>query len=53
MVLNVEIHTKSGYRAGTLITLMECSVEKKVSEQSSLSAAVSIGVPNGVILKVK
>lgn len=40
-------------RVGTINTVMECTVEKKVSEQSSMSAAVSIGVPSGVILKIK
>lgn len=34
-------------------SVMECSAEKKVSEQSSLSAAVSIGIPTGVTLKIK
>lgn len=40
-------------KVGTVNTVMECTVEKKVSEQSSVSAAVSIGVPSGVILKIK
>lgn len=33
--------------------MVECSAEKKVSEQSVLCAAVSVGVPNGVTLKIK
>lgn len=40
-------------RAGTFGAVFEYSAEKKVSEHSSLSAAVSIGVPTGVTLKIK
>lgn len=40
-------------RAGTFGGLLEYSAEKKVSEQSTVSAAVSVGVPTGVKLKLK
>lgn len=41
------------YRLGTISSVVECSAEKKVSEQSFLGATVSVGVPSGVILKIK
>ncbi|XP_065219886.1 dnaJ homolog subfamily C member 11 [Planococcus citri] len=40
-------------KVGTANTVVECSVDKKVSEQSSLGAAVSVGIPSGVVLKIK
>lgn len=41
------------YRAGTFGAFLEYGVEKKVSQHSSLSASVSVGVPTGVTLKIK
>lgn len=40
-------------RAGTFGALMEYSAEKRVSELSSMSASVMVGVPTGVRLKIK
>ncbi|KAG8231870.1 hypothetical protein J437_LFUL011775 [Ladona fulva] len=48
-----EIKVRGVLRAGTFGAMVEYGVEKKVSKHSSLSAAVSVGVPNGVTLKVK
>ncbi|XP_046423389.1 dnaJ homolog subfamily C member 11 isoform X1 [Neodiprion pinetum] len=40
-------------KAGTFGAFLEYGAEKKVSQHSSLSASVSVGVPTGVILKIK
>ncbi|XP_071449157.1 dnaJ homolog subfamily C member 11 [Hetaerina americana] len=48
-----EIKVRGAIRAGTFGAVLEYGVEKKVSKHSSLSAAVSFGVPNGVTLKIK
>lgn len=40
-------------RAGTFGAIFEYGAEKKVSQNSSLSAAVSLGYPTGVQLKLK
>lgn len=47
--LRLRVHCK----IGTVNSVVECSAEKKVSEQSSLGAAVSVGIPSGVILKIR
>lgn len=41
------------YRFGTFGALVEYGAEKKVSQNSSVSAAVMVGVPTGVVLKLK
>lgn len=41
------------YRAGFFGTVVEYGAERKISRHSVLGAAVSIGVPQGVSLKVK
>lgn len=41
------------YRAGTFGAFLEYGAEKKVSKHSSVSAAVRIGVPTGVTLKLR
>ncbi|XP_049299929.1 dnaJ homolog subfamily C member 11 [Anopheles funestus] len=40
-------------KGGTFGFLSECGAEKKVSKYSSVSATVCIGVPSGVMLKIK
>lgn len=40
-------------RAGFFGTVVEYGAERKISRHSVLGAAVSIGVPQGVSLKVK
>lgn len=40
-------------KLGTISKVIECAAEKKVSEHSSVSATVTVGVPVGVVLKVK
>ncbi|XP_047502037.1 dnaJ homolog subfamily C member 11-like isoform X1 [Penaeus chinensis] len=40
-------------KAGTFGAIFEYGAEKKVSQNSSLSASISLGVPTGVQLKVK
>lgn len=41
------------HRAGFFGTVVEYGAERKISRHSVLGAAVSIGVPQGVSLKVK
>lgn len=41
------------HRAGFFGTIVEYGAERKISRHSVLGAAVSIGVPQGVSLKVK
>lgn len=41
------------FRAGTFGAIFEYGAEKKVSQNSSLAASLSLGVPTGVQLKVK
>ncbi|RZF36169.1 hypothetical protein LSTR_LSTR014398 [Laodelphax striatellus] len=48
-----EMKLKTSAKAGTFGALLEYGVEKKVSEQSTISAVVSVGVPTGVSLKLK
>ncbi|XP_039278518.1 dnaJ homolog subfamily C member 11 isoform X2 [Nilaparvata lugens] len=48
-----EMKLKTSAKAGTFGALFEYGVEKKVSEQSTISAMVSVGVPTGVSLKLK
>ncbi|KAL1116760.1 hypothetical protein AAG570_005232, partial [Ranatra chinensis] len=48
-----EIKIKAAVKAGTFGAALEYAAEKKVSEHSTISALVSVGVPTGVILKIK
>ena len=43
----------SYYRAGTFGVIVEYGMERKISEHSSLAVAMSVGVPTGVMLKIK
>ncbi|XP_017866175.1 PREDICTED: dnaJ homolog subfamily C member 11 [Drosophila arizonae] len=52
-MLENEMKLKLATKVGTFGFLGEYGVEKKVSKYSSLIATVSIGVPSGVILKLK
>lgn len=46
-------HCRRPRRAGFFGTVVEYGAERKISRHSVLGAAVSIGVPQGVSLKVK
>ncbi|XP_023162499.1 dnaJ homolog subfamily C member 11 [Drosophila hydei] len=52
-MLENEMKLKLATKVGTFGFLGEYGVEKKVSKYSSVIATVSIGVPSGVILKLK
>ncbi|KAH8369713.1 hypothetical protein KR093_000688 [Drosophila rubida] len=52
-MLESEMKLKLAAKVGTFGFMGEYGVEKKVSKYSSLVATVSIGVPSGVILKLK
>lgn len=41
------------FRYGTFGFITEYGAEKKISKYSSVLATVSVGVPTGVILKIK
>lgn len=41
------------FRYGTFGFITEYGAEKKISKYSSVHASVSVGVPTGVILKIK
>lgn len=43
----------SVHRAGFFGTIVEYGAERKISRHSVLGAAVSVGVPQGVSLKIK
>lgn len=40
-------------RAGTFGAMVEYGLERKVSEHSSLAVSMTVGVPTGVMLKIK
>ena len=48
-----QMKLRGSVKAGTFGVFVEYGAEKKVSRHSSLSAAVRVGVPTGVTLKVK
>ncbi|KAG8288369.1 DnaJ (Hsp40), sub C, member 11 [Homalodisca vitripennis] len=48
-----KLKLRTALKAGTFGAMFEYSAEVKVSEQSTMSAAVSVGVPTGVRLKIK
>lgn len=50
---NYASHCVLPHRAGFFGTIVEYGAERKISRHSVLGAAVSIGVPQGVSLKVK
>ena len=41
------------HRAGTFGAILEYGAEKKLSQNSALSASLGVGVPTGVQLKIK
>lgn len=43
----------SFFRAGTFGAMVEYGLERKVSEHSSLAVSMTVGVPTGVMLKIK
>lgn len=47
------VYTDLCYRYGTFGFITEYGAEKKISKYSSVLATVSVGVPTGVILKIK
>lgn len=46
-------HWSAPCRAGFFGTVVEYGAERKISRHSVLGAAVSVGVPQGVSLKIK
>lgn len=48
-----ELKLRGAVKVGTFGALVEYGAEKKISEHSNLSAAVQVGVPTGVTLKLK
>uniref|UniRef100_A0A224XKU7 Putative molecular chaperone dnaj superfamily protein n=1 Tax=Panstrongylus lignarius TaxID=156445 RepID=A0A224XKU7_9HEMI len=48
-----DLKLKTALKAGTFGAVIEYGAEKKVSEQSTISATVSVGVPTGVILRIR
>nr|CAG4647760.1 EOG090X03AJ [Moina brachiata]SVE92914.1 EOG090X03AJ [Moina brachiata] len=44
---------RGALKAGTFGAIVEYGLERKVSEHSSLALAMSVGVPTGVMLKIK
>ncbi|XP_014250725.1 dnaJ homolog subfamily C member 11 [Cimex lectularius] len=48
-----EVKLKSSVKAGTFGAVLEYGAERKVSEQSSVSASVSLGTPTGVVLRLR
>ncbi|KAK9501125.1 hypothetical protein O3M35_002228 [Rhynocoris fuscipes] len=48
-----ELKLRTSLKAGTFGAVFEYGAEKKVSEQSTISATVSVGVPTGVILRIR
>ncbi|XP_065163838.1 dnaJ homolog subfamily C member 11 [Atheta coriaria] len=52
-MMNQELKLKVLIKLGTFGGLVEYGVERKVSKHSNLSAAVSVGVPSGIKLKIR
>lgn len=52
-MLQNELRLKSTLKVGTFGVIMEYGAEKNISKYSTILAAVSVGVPTGVILKIK
>lgn len=48
-----QLKLRGSIKAGTFGVFVEYGAEKKISRHSSLSAAVRVGVPTGVTLKIK
>lgn len=48
-----QLRLKGAVKAGTFGAMFEYTAQKKISEHNTLSAAVSLGVPTGVTLKIK
>ncbi|XP_075212774.1 dnaJ homolog subfamily C member 11 [Lycorma delicatula] len=48
-----ELRLRGAFKFGTFGALAEYGAEKKISEHNTLSAAVTVGVPTGVTLKIK
>ncbi|XP_025829928.1 dnaJ homolog subfamily C member 11 [Agrilus planipennis] len=52
-MLNHELRLRVAFKVGTFGGVIEYGAEKKVSKHSLLAAAVAVGVPAGVKLKIK
>lgn len=52
-MLNQELRLKIAVKGGTFGGMVEYGAEKKVSKHTWLSAAVAVGVPTGVKLKIR
>ncbi|CAG9558842.1 unnamed protein product [Danaus chrysippus] len=48
-----DLKLRLAFKMGTFGAIVEYGAEKKVSQNSSVSAAVMLGVPSGVMLKLK
>nr|CAG4650026.1 EOG090X03AJ [Sida crystallina] len=44
---------RGAFKAGTFGAMVEYGLERKISEHSSLGVTMSVGVPTGVMLKIK
>nr|CAG4644654.1 EOG090X03AJ [Leptodora kindtii] len=49
----LEGRLRAAVKAGTFGAMVEYGLERKVSEHSSLAVSMSVGVPTGVMLKIK
>ncbi|GAB1602234.1 dnaJ homolog subfamily C member 11-like isoform X1 [Argonauta hians] len=48
-----DARVRGAVRVGVFSTIVECGVEKKITEYSTLGATMLVGVPTGVTLRVK
>ncbi|CAG0884656.1 unnamed protein product [Darwinula stevensoni] len=53
MVKLKEVKLRAGIKAGTFGYLLDCGVDKKISDYSWLGASLIFGIPTGVLLRVK
>lgn len=44
---------RGAIRVGVFSTILECAVEKKITEYSTLGATMLVGIPTGVTLRIK
>ncbi|XP_052832966.1 dnaJ homolog subfamily C member 11 isoform X1 [Octopus bimaculoides] len=48
-----DARVRGAVRVGVFSTILECGVEKKITEYSTLGATMLVGVPTGVTLRIK
>ncbi|BFZ23520.1 hypothetical protein BsWGS_26560 [Bradybaena similaris] len=51
--LEADTKVRGAFRIGTLGGMVECSVEKKITDFSNIGGTLLIGVPQGIHLKIK